>query len=213
MHDPYTEDYYLHGVETGLSLYTDYRWLPALTIPMVCRIVEHLAAAATDTFLDFGCARGYTVRALRAIGYAAEGVDVSEWAITHADPVARPYVRQGRSVTCPYDWIIAKDVLEHIPDGILERTIDNLLRMARKGLFIVVPLSDMDGAPYVVPEYEADVTHVQRRTLRAWMQMFLTAPQDDARPRPSVTGVYRMDGIKDNYAHYSQGNGFITVMR
>lgn len=198
-------DYFLHGRTSGKSLYEDYRWLEHLTVPMVERMIAHLGIARGDVILDYGCARGYVVKAFRMLGYEAFGIDVSEWAIENADPEAKPYcVLANGTKLGGADWVIAKDVLEHV--HYVGGTIDDLLDAASKGVFAVVPLSKFDGTPYVVPDYEKDVTHCQRCTLLTWAGMF-------ARPGWRVEMSYRVPGVKDNYARYERGNGFITCRR
>lgn len=202
-------DYYLRGCETGKSLYLDYRWIPNLTIPMVRTIISHLGIEPGDTVCDFGCARGYTVRAFRELGYAAWGVDCSEWAIENADDTVRQYVRLGTLPHMDYDWILAKDVLEHIPSPQLEITIEAIAACSRKGFFAVVPLAPQKGMPYVVPEYEQDVTHVQRLALTDWGLMFWT----HSGGRHVINMEYLIEGIKQNWSQYENGNGFIWGRR
>lgn len=202
----FNEDYFLRGKQTGVSLYEDYRWLPDLTIPMAKAIVKHCGIDHTDSILDFGCARGYVVKAFRQLDYCVYGLDISEWAITNADPEVANYVRCGRLgpniLVC--DWIIAKDVLEHVHS--LDECVEELLRCARKGVFIVVPLASESHNGYEVPEYELDMTHVHRLALDEWVAIFL-------RPGWAVTGQFRVPGVKDNYAQYERGNGFVTARR
>ena len=207
----YDEDYFLRGKETGKSLYKDYRWLPDLTVPMCERIAEHCEMEITDRVLDFGCARGYSVKAFRILGFDSWGVDVSEWAISNADPEVREYVSLGWPAG-QMDWIIAKDVLEHIPTHSIEQVVEQLFQ-ARKGIFVVVPLGHRDSPNdkwrYVVPEYEADVTHVVRWSLDAWVKLFL-------KHMPAgweISASYRIKGIKDNYSQWEKGNGFITLRK
>ncbi len=200
----FDEDYFMRGVETGKSLYTDYRWIESLTVPMALAIARHLGIDAThDTILDFGCARGYVVKALRHLGYFAYGIDASEWAITNCDPWVSRFVSVGCAPKVDVGWIIAKDVLEHIEA--LEDTIELLIGAASKGIFVVVPLSD-DCMRYAVPDYEKDATHLHRLPLGAWARMFM-------RPGWEVTASYRVKGVKDNYRHFPTGNGFLTVRR
>lgn len=202
-------DYFLRGQASGKSLYKDYRWMPELTIPMCCAMVKYLEIAVNDRILDFGCARGYTVKAFREMGYDARGVDVSQWAIENADDAVKKYVDE-----CPhnklgvrlYDWVLAKDVLEHVPDAV--EAVANLMHTAKKGVFAVVPLSLSDGERYVIKCYEKDVTHIHRLPLPMWVAMF-------ARPGWEVTASYRVRGVKDNYWRpgMEMGNGFITARR
>ncbi len=202
----YDEDYYLHGLETGKSLYTNYHWMPELTMPMVQAMIHHLGIDKDDTVLDFGCARGYTVRAFRELGYMAWGRDTSKWAVENCDPAVKLYLSINEQYPAKFDWVIAKDVLEHV--GHIVPTVEKLMAAAVKGVFIVVPLAPFDGLPYVVGDYEKDVTHVQRLTLGTWVKMFL-------RPGWSVEASYRVRGIKDNWwkPQWVKGNGFVTSRR
>lgn len=206
----YDADYFLNGKQTGKSLYEDYRWMPELTIPMAQVLVDYCQIGKSDRILDFGCARGYVVRALREIGFIAHGVDVSEWAIRNADDEVKPYVNLTTNspplLPKEFDWIIAKDVLEHIP--YVGYTITQLMNAAAKGVFAVVPLSPHDNTEYSIEEYERDVTHIQRLTLASWVGMFMRAGW-------RVESAYRVPGIKDNYFKpgWECGNGFITARR
>ncbi len=105
-----------------------------------------------------------------------------------------------------YDWVIAKDVMEHVE--FVDLCINDLLRVTRKGMFVVVPLSRFDYSPYVISEYEKDVTHIQRWTLPTWAAKFI-------RRGWSVEASYRVPGIKDNWykPEWEEGNGFLTIRK
>lgn len=200
----YTEDYFLRGKEKGLSLYENYRWMPELTIPMAKAIAHHCGIELGQTILDFGCARGYTVKAFRELNYEAYGVDASDWAIKNCDEQVAPFVTYGSRIPPGMDWIVAKDVLEHVED--VTEVIDEMMEQAREGVFVVVPLSLFNHQAYVVPEYEMDITHIHRLCLAEWVRFFL-------RPGWEVVASYRVVGVKDNYAQHENGNGFITCRR
>lgn len=207
----YDDSYYLTGKLSGKSLYENYRWLPNLTVPMCRRITEVCSIHDDDTILDFGCARGYVVRAFRELGYKAYGFDVSAWAIENCDPSVKDYVRliEGDSfakMTKTFDWIVCKDVLEHIPRPELEKTIHSLITHARKGIFVVVPLASAHGEGYVVPEYEMDITHVHRLTLGEWVGYLTYADF-------CTSACYQVRGVKENYSQFERGNGFIFIRR
>lgn len=208
--EQYNEDYFIRGKETGKSLYENYRWLPKLTIPMCEAIVKHCGIVGGDTILDFGCARGYTVKALRQLGHFAYGYDISKWAIENCDKSVSHYLTCINDIVFninePYGWVIAKDVLEHVT--YVESYINKLMSITRKGLFVVVPLSTFYRGRYVIEEYEKDVTHIQRMPLYEWVKMFL-------REGWRVEASYRVPGVKDNYYKkgWEKGNGFITCRR
>ena len=50
----FNEDYYERGAETGKSLYSHYRWMPELTIPMAHHIVLYTKLLPKEKILDFG---------------------------------------------------------------------------------------------------------------------------------------------------------------
>jgi hypothetical protein len=202
--NPYDADYFLRGLETGKSCYTNYTWRPLLTIPMVQVIIARLGILRHETILDFGAARGYVVKAFRELGYTAFGLDCSEWAVDNAHPDIKDFMSHGVQVRGFYDWIIAKDVLEHVVN--LPETIENLMEQTHRGLLAIVPLSAKDGEPYVAAEYEKDVTHIHRLTLPTWAAMFI-------RPGWSVEATYRAKGIKDSWEHCGPCNGFILAKR
>ncbi len=175
----YGEDYFERGEETGLSLYSNYRWLPEQTIPLAHELVVQLGIKKIDDILDFGCSKGYLVRALRLLHHQAYGYDVSEYAVSCAPEDVKKYVTtsksmfpRARSSWAAYDWVIAKDVLEHVSYADLPRVVRDL-RSVAKNLFAVVPLGD--GEKYHYPEYEKDVTHVVRQDLSWWTDVFTAA--------------------------------------
>lgn len=204
--DFYDEEYYERGVESGKSLYERYRWLENLTVPMCKAIAEHCEFSTEDRILDFGCAKGFVVKALRILGYNRSfGCDISTYALQNADPDVAFLLGPPEELLAPtmqYEWIIAKDVLEHVDN--LRGTVASLMQFAKIGMFVVVPLAY--GKTYAVPEYEKDVTHLHRLHLPEWAEMFM-------HPGWSVEARYRLPGVKDNYAAWERGNGFLTCRR
>jgi len=101
-----------------------------------------------------------------------------------------------------YDWIIAKDVFEHIPEEALLNVL-SALRVIGQNIFVIVPLGS-DGH-YFVPSYDLDKTHCVRRDLNWWHKRLEKVGWFVRR------STYRVEGIKDNYADYPQGNGFLVA--
>lgn len=170
--EKFGEDYYLNGVESGLSNYVDYKWLPELTLAMAKSLMGIFGIEKGEMVLDFGCARGYLVKALMEHGVSAFGTDVSEWAIKncHEDVVGRVF---NKLEDCPlfYDHIFSKDVLEHIPlDGLI-KIIPRLLSVCRCSAIFIVPLADSEGGKYIYPNDELDKTHIHRKTLQGWVDL------------------------------------------
>lgn len=206
---PYTEDYYLNGPASGLSNYENYHWMPDKTLPMASRLKYSLGIKDSDFVLDYGCARGYLVKALRMQGIQACGYDLSEWAIENCDPAVKGHVSTtlNTSPLC-WDYIIAKDVFEHIPLDVLTDTIAKLLRATRKELFIIVPLTTYRDGAYGCPVDEQDSTHVIRWTLTCWIQYLQRFDKNFV-----VTGGYEHPVLKPNCYEFPCSYGFFHVKR
>ena len=200
----FDREYYEQGPMTGKSLYTNYRWLPELTLPLAHHIVLDCNLDKHQTICDFGCAKGYLVYALQLLGYDSYGVDISEYAISKAPKEVNGHV------TCIeplaefgfYDWIICKDILEHIP----YEDIDSQLMMLRnscKKMMVMVPLGD--GEKYFIDAYEKDVTHMIRENLDWWINLFVTAGFK------IVKASYEMGPYKENWQIHPTGNGLFML--
>lgn len=202
-------DYYLRGVETGKSSYCDYSWKPDLSLPFARSLQWYLGLKSEDVVLDFGCARGYLVKALRMNGLNARGTDISEWAIANCDPDVKPHVSNelttGHMI---YDWVVCKDTAEHIHLDDLRDLLPKLGASSRKGLFFVVPLTGYFGGAYLRPEDEADPTHKVRYTLPDWLKLF-----QQTLPDFNANGSYHIHGIKPASSQVPQSCGFFTLTR
>lgn len=169
----YDSDYFEDGVAKGISGYENYRWLPELTYKSAKSIVDNLKISKEESILDFGCAKGFLVKALRDQGYNSYGCDISEYAVNSSPSDTREFLTIQNSPQQPlgllekYDWIVSKDVLEHIP----YENIDQILKSFKnqtENIFIVVPLGN--GEKYLIEDYENDITHIIRENEDWWLQ-------------------------------------------
>lgn len=204
MKNLYNEDYFERGIELGISGYSNYRWMPELTIPMCSRMIEYLGIKENETILDFGCAKGYIVKALRLLHRKAYGYDTSKYALQHVDAEVKKFIHHVDNIEkLPvFDWVIAKDVLEHIEYNELDRTLLELRTKCSK-MFCIIPLGKDNK--YSVPSYENDKTHVVRQSIGWWQLTFEETGfiVDEA--------TYKVKHIKENYAKWEEGNGFFTL--
>lgn len=210
MSSSYDETYYERGVQAGISGYQNYRWLPEQTMAMCEAMVKHLNISNQDTILDFGCAKGFLVKAFTRLGFECYGLDVSEYAISNADEeikqklsLIRSDVGTSLSELPEIDIIICKDVLEHVPYDELPKMVDCFFQKSKK-LFVVVPLAK-DGK-YIIPEYEKDITHIVREDVGWWTKLFENSGY-------KVRAELKVGGVKDNWSHFEDGNGFFFCER
>lgn len=166
----FDEDYFERGIETGKSLYTNYRWMPERSFAEAHDLILGLNIHKDHSILDFGCAKGFLIKALVLLGYDAYGTDISEYAIKNAEQAIKERVfllDEFFVSTKRFNYGFCKDVLEHCPsDEILEKTLVNMNKLAKKWL-LIVPLGD--GEEYIIPLYSQDPSHFIKQTLEWWI--------------------------------------------
>jgi SAM-dependent methyltransferase len=207
MKEKFDEEYFEYGIQSGKSLYSNYRWIPELTIPMAHNIIKNLEISTKDRVLDFGCAKGYLVKAMRLLDINCWGYDISEYAVHQVPREIEEFVFYT-DVWKNYhiwDWIICKDVLEHVPYNQIKSVIFNLCQHT-KNLFIVVPLSS-DGLSYNEPIYEHDITHIIRENIQWWIDQFQNSQENNVE---HILFSTEFHGVKDHWKKKS-ANGFLTI--
>jgi SAM-dependent methyltransferase len=192
----FNASYFERGCELGISLYENYRWMPEVSIPMAC---ELKAMYPKQSILDFGCAKGFLVKALRSLGVCSYGVDISDYAISCADDDTRPFLFKTLAEAPAADVVFSKDTFEHIQKQNLEPVL-NTLRNKFKRLFVIVPFGE--NGVYRIREYDKDLTHMIFEPEEWWSLQFRHAGLK------IETMSYRVKGFKDNWAHHKNGNGF-----
>ncbi|MBE5870816.1 MAG: methyltransferase domain-containing protein [Lachnospiraceae bacterium] len=124
------------------------------------RIIRELPV---NTVLDAGCAVGYLVEGLRDRGVDAEGIDISEYALSCAREDIKPYCHL-QSLTDPiskkYDLITCIEVMEHLKEDEIADAIDNLCNASDQILFSSTPF-----------DYEEE-THVSVHSPEYWVEQF-----------------------------------------
>lgn len=210
MQSPYTEDYFLRGAALGISNYTDYRWMEDRTMAHAQRLIEVLGIEKGDTVLDWGCARGYMVKALRRLGIKAWGYDTSAWAIDKADEEIRFWVSNVGIPVNSCHHILLKDVCEHLEPIELMRTADRVLAMAKASILVIVPLTEQVGGQYVRKEDDMDITHVVRWPLEEWMKFLDRRIEGESWV---LTGSWHIPGLKPTSLSHPKSCGFITARR
>ena len=198
----FDEKYFEDGVRHRVSAYENYRWMPERTIREASSIINNIPF---DNVLDYGCAKGFMVYAMRLLGKEAFGVDVSDYAVKNSHPKVRDYlsvIKSADDIKGGWDLIIAKDVLEHIPKELLPETLAAFRRRC-KHLFVAVPLGD--GKRYRIREYEMDVTHIIREPEEWWLTTIVEAGFK------IKYFDYQFHHLKENWTtNHPHGNAFIV---
>jgi cyclopropane fatty-acyl-phospholipid synthase-like methyltransferase len=206
----YDADYFERGISAKKSCYINYDWMPELTIPMASKIINYLKIRENSNLLDFGCSKGYLVKAFRLLDVKAFGVDISSYAIENLDNKVKKFCKIINSnkinpFKINFEWTISKDVLEHLTT----KQISDFLRTyysTSKKMFHVIPLGDKKK--FRIKEYHLDKSHLQMQDEVWWEKIFLKNGWK------IENFDYKVKGIKDNWfdAH-PKGNGFFTLVK
>lgn len=165
--DYYDEEYYTKGTKSHYG----YQGLLPYTHQAYLLLARKRALAYKFMFnpiraLVVGCALGYLVQALREVGVEAYGVDISRWAIDHADETVKPYLTRGDACDMhfyadgSFDLVIAENVLEHIPMPGLLRAISECCRVCSE-IFLFDAVTRDDGI---------DKSHVSIFPIEWWIR-------------------------------------------
>lgn len=172
MDNKFNEQYFEDGVRNHISAYENYRWMPERTIREASSITR---AIEFENVLDYGCAKGFMVYAMRLLGKQAYGADISNYAVSNCHPKVKDYlsvINSTDDLKGGWDLIIAKDVLEHIDKEHLPKVLADF-RARTKQILVAVPLGD--GRRFRIREYEMDITHVVREPEEYWLTLLADA--------------------------------------
>ena len=205
----FNEDYYERGPEKKISCYSNYRWLPELTMPAVMTYIDYLGISPGESILDFGCAKGFYVKALRLLHRDAWGCDISSYAVSQADDQTRPYVRLSTDNNMVpfrkrFDYVIAKDVLEHMDVLSVELALARFRQLFPMNVFIIVPLAE--NGKYIIPEDELDLTHNIRFNREEWEELFNNNRWEVEEFNNNLPGIKNRQT-----SQYSNGVGFFRL--
>ena len=156
-----------------------------------------------NTCVDYGCAKGFLVHALRIIGCDAYGEDISEYAVTNCHPEVEEYISLPNEKK--YDLLICKDVLEHIEVKDIPGVLENFKDKSHQ-FFFTIPLGDKDR--FRIREYEVDITHVTKKDEEWWINMF------ESQGFKLNKFSYQFGSIKKKWIdQYPYGNGFFVLQK
>jgi len=209
-YDVFDEDYYERGVQTKKSGYQNYSWMPELTLRMAHYMIQNLNIKDNDKVLEQGCAKGFLIKALRILGIEAYGFDVSKYSIQNLDNAVKDFCKYSPQGDIPdfkdkFDWIISKDVMEHLTDEDIEKFLKQAAMISNK-IFVVVPLGD--NGSYRISSYHDDITHIQIHDEKGWANIFNQNGWNVNKFSNSMVG------IKENWQKAcTNGNGFFFLTK
>lgn len=170
----YDADYFEHGRKSNWS--NGYHW--TLFRGVFEETATYLAELFPNarTMLDIGCAKGFLIRTLRQRKVEAWGIDHSPWALSQADPIAKPFIRQDNIDSIKFDQTVDLLIAMSIFESLTESQLRDFLPRARTvsaALFAIIPTipDDPENARSAFSG-DKDLSHITLRNRAWWHALF-----------------------------------------
>jgi len=193
----FDEDYFEKGKISGKSWYMNYRWLPERSTTEAKAIIDYLQLNENHKILDFGCAKGFLVKALRMQNIETEGCDISDYALSFAPGGCWNSSIEKNWENKKYTHVIVKDVFEHLTPVQLFEILNKISKVSSK-ILCIVPIGD--NGVYRIPEYHCDISHIIAENEEWWKGKFEEGEWN------IITECEHIPGLKDNWYHVPNGN-------
>lgn len=201
-HEKFDYHYFERGIEERVSLYENFRWMPEVSFPIANYLKQKYK---NEIILDYGCAKGFLVHALRLLNVESYGYDISKYALKNCHPEVKQFLFNDKKKIPKSSVIFIKDVLEHFEYEIVADELGWMCYNCNK-MLAIIPLGENNK--YRIPEYGFDKTHIIAENEEWWINKFNQAGF-------IVDGFYyKLDEIKSNWYNHNQfGNAFIFLKK
>ena len=170
-------DYFEHGRKSNWKSGYHWRDFAGLFRETAQFLVTMFPEAAS--YLDAGCAKGFLVRALRELGKDAWGFDHSEWALEHAEKVARPFLQLASAETAElkrsFDLTLAFSLLESLTEAQAAEFLRRARDWTNQALVAVVFVCEDESRRQRLLANDEDLSRVTIQSRAWWRERFLDA--------------------------------------
>lgn len=140
------------------------------------KMIAHYGLQPGASVLEMGCAKGFVLVEFLKQGMKVAGIDLSDYAIEHAVPEVKPFLRAGSATSLPwpgasFDLVYCKETLPHLTEAQIADAIGEAKRVAKgDNIFLEIQVGNDEEARRLINAW--DETH---RTVRdaAWWRDFL----------------------------------------
>lgn len=113
--------------------------------PVIPDFQSHFNLTSQCRVLDVGCAKGFMLFDMQRLisGITVAGLDVSDYAITHALESMRPYLQVGNVLSLPYednafDVVVSVTTIHNLDLDGCAQALQEVERVSRRGAFVTL---------------------------------------------------------------------------
>jgi len=125
--------------------YGGFTYHPRYWQPVIPDFQRHYGLNCNSKVLDVGCAKGFMLYDFLQLipGVTVAGIDLSEYAISHAIPEVKPFLQVANAKNLPFtdksfDLIISINTIHNLPLKECKRALKEIMRVSKKFAFITV---------------------------------------------------------------------------
>lgn len=125
--------------------YGGYSYHPRFWQPVIPTFQQHFGLTASSSLLDVGCGKGFMLHDMAELipGMTVKGIDISEYAITHAIEDMKPHIQVANAKTLPFpdhsfDVVISINTIHNLIREECAQALQELERVSRGKSFITV---------------------------------------------------------------------------
>jgi SAM-dependent methyltransferase len=128
-----------------LTGYGGYNYHPRFWTDTVKRFRDYCRLPSNASILDVGCAKGFMLHDFKTQmpKAAVAGIDVSDYAITHAIDDMKPFVKTGCASDLPFpnnsfDLVISINTVHNLPLDACKQALREIERVSRRHAFVTM---------------------------------------------------------------------------
>lgn len=125
--------------------YGGFSYMPRFWQPVVPDLKAHFNLNSDSSLLDVGCAKGFMLYdLLQAIpGMRAEGIDISEYAITNAKAEVKELLKIANAKDLPYaddtfDVVVSINTVHNLEQDECAKALQEIMRVSKGKAFVTV---------------------------------------------------------------------------
>jgi SAM-dependent methyltransferase len=125
--------------------YGGYRYMPGRWAPVASAMIEHYDLKSGDKVLDVGCGKGFLLYEMSLLvpGLEIHGIDISDYAITHAKEEIADRLQVGSATKLPFkdksfDFVFSITTLHNLHNYDLDLALREIERVGKKNKYVCV---------------------------------------------------------------------------